>query len=287
MFEIRLKKRIISPAYFQSESLAKLPFETRILFQGMWCAAELDEETGELGLLPDKPIILKSLLFPYDNKLNLDKMIQQLHDNNTIVRYEAGAYNSIWIPHFKDMQPVHPQERKSKIPPPSKEIIEKQFNLIKSNGSMYSNSKGNSESKNKSKEVEPTKIEKQIIDDFNMVTGKNVKYSPTHINRIRTRLKEGFMLADFKKVHIYKTFQWKDDDKMSVYIRPETLHSTKFDSYLNEGKSNAGTTKARTITRREAIVNAENTVRKNNKREDSNSKESSEEKTETDEGGVF
>ena len=29
------------------------------------------------------------------------------------------------------------------------------------------------------------------------------------------------------------TMEWKDNNKMKVYLRPETLFGTKFESYLN------------------------------------------------------
>jgi uncharacterized phage protein (TIGR02220 family) len=51
---------------------------------------------------------------------------------------------------------------------------------------------------------------------------------------ISARLKEKFVLEDFKKVIEFKCQQWLNDAKMSAYIRPETLFGTKFESYLNE-----------------------------------------------------
>jgi len=53
---------------------------------------------------------------------------------------------------------------------------------------------------------------------------------------ISARLKEKFVLEDFKKVIEFKCQQWLGDAKMSAYIRPETLFGTKFESYLNEAK---------------------------------------------------
>lgn len=53
---------------------------------------------------------------------------------------------------------------------------------------------------------------------------------------IGARLKEKFVLEDFKKVIEFKCQQWLNDVKMSAYIRPETLFGTKFESYLNEAK---------------------------------------------------
>lgn len=54
------------------------------------------------------------------------------------------------------------------------------------------------------------------------------------ISLIDARRKEGFTLDDFKTVIDKKTAQWKNDSKMSAYLRPETLFGTKFEGYLNE-----------------------------------------------------
>ena len=53
-------------------------------------------------------------------------------------------------------------------------------------------------------------------------------------DQINARLKEGFTVDDFKTVIYKKAKQWMNDPKMCKYLRPETLFSTKFESYLNE-----------------------------------------------------
>lgn len=50
---------------------------------------------------------------------------------------------------------------------------------------------------------------------------------------IRARWSEGFRLGDFESVIANMTTAWKQDPKMSAYLRPETLFGTKFESYLN------------------------------------------------------
>lgn len=78
---------------------------------------------------------------------------------------------------------------------------------------------------------------REIINYLNEKTGK--KYSAkSRVNQghMSARLKEGFTVEDFKKVIDIKCFQWKDDPKMSKFLRPETLFGTKFDRYLNEEK---------------------------------------------------
>lgn len=76
---------------------------------------------------------------------------------------------------------------------------------------------------------------KDVIDYLNKQTGKQFR-STTKKNRslIKARVNEGFTLDDFKKVIDNMTTQWMNDNKMSKYLRPETLFGTKFEGYLNQ-----------------------------------------------------
>lgn len=77
---------------------------------------------------------------------------------------------------------------------------------------------------------------KEIIDYLNEKSGKKFKHTTKATQTvINGRLREGFTIDDFKKVIDLKTAQWKQDEKMSAYLRPETLFAAKhFESYLNE-----------------------------------------------------
>lgn len=75
---------------------------------------------------------------------------------------------------------------------------------------------------------------KEIIDYLNQKA--NTHYKPTTKKTqtlIKARIKEGFTVNDFKKVIDIKTAEWLNTD-MSKFLRPETLFSPKFESYLNQ-----------------------------------------------------
>lgn len=75
---------------------------------------------------------------------------------------------------------------------------------------------------------------KEIVAYMNEVWHKNYKYqTPKTQNLIRTRLKEGFTVEDFKRVIDHRYSEWGRDEKMAAYLRPETVFGTKFESYLN------------------------------------------------------
>lgn len=75
-----------------------------------------------------------------------------------------------------------------------------------------------------------------IVSDLNLVLGTSYKTGRKTTELINARLKEGFSVDDFKKVHRIKQEEWSKDEKMCKYLRPETLYSNKFEGYLNQGK---------------------------------------------------
>jgi uncharacterized phage protein (TIGR02220 family) len=54
------------------------------------------------------------------------------------------------------------------------------------------------------------------------------------VKNIKARLKDGFQVSDFKTVIDTKVNQWINDNKMCIYLNPETLFGNKFEKYLNE-----------------------------------------------------
>lgn len=76
---------------------------------------------------------------------------------------------------------------------------------------------------------------KQVIDYLNSKLGTSYRANASKNKRlIDARLNEGYQLQDFKKVIDHKYTDWHDDQRMSKYLRPETLFGTKFEGYLNE-----------------------------------------------------
>lgn len=73
-----------------------------------------------------------------------------------------------------------------------------------------------------------------IIKYLNEKVDRSFKVTNKWKDLIKARWNEGQRYDDFIKVIDVKTSQWLQDPKMSNYLRPETLFSNKFDSYLNE-----------------------------------------------------
>lgn len=73
-----------------------------------------------------------------------------------------------------------------------------------------------------------------ILAFFNGLVEKKYKATDKTKSLIKSRQKEGFTVEDFKYVIKIKSKEWKNDDKMSKYLRPETLFGAKFEGYLNQ-----------------------------------------------------
>jgi uncharacterized phage protein (TIGR02220 family) len=74
----------------------------------------------------------------------------------------------------------------------------------------------------------------EIVNDLNSILQTSYRTSSKKTREsIQARLKEGYTIDDFKKVHRTMVRVWGTDSKMVKYLRPETLYSPKFESYLN------------------------------------------------------
>lgn len=74
-----------------------------------------------------------------------------------------------------------------------------------------------------------------VIEYLNKTIGSNFKKSSRKTKElIVARFNEGFKVEDFKTVIDKKFNEWGSNPKMSVYLRPETLFSNKFEGYLNQ-----------------------------------------------------
>ena len=111
------RARNIKPGFFDNEILGELPALTRLLFIGLWCLADRE------GRLQDRPKRIKKELLGYDDVTadDVDAMLQQLHDNEFIQRYEIAGEKYIQVINFLKHQNPHCKEQASVIPAPDGE----------------------------------------------------------------------------------------------------------------------------------------------------------------------
>nr|DAJ15510.1 MAG TPA: replication initiator protein [Siphoviridae sp. ctuHV12] len=75
---------------------------------------------------------------------------------------------------------------------------------------------------------------KEVISYLNLKTKKNFKVdTASHQKFIKARLKEGYVLEDFKKVVDIMVAKWQGTE-YEQYLQPQTLFGNKMDNYLNQ-----------------------------------------------------
>ena len=75
---------------------------------------------------------------------------------------------------------------------------------------------------------------KEVISYLNLKAKKNFKVdTASHQKFIKARLKEGYVLEDFKKVVDIMVAKWRGTE-YEQYLQPQTLFGNKMDNYLNQ-----------------------------------------------------
>lgn len=112
------RSRNIKPGFFVNEDLVELDFATRLLFAGLWTLADRE------GRLEDRPKKIKIGVFPADN-VDVDTMLQELHDAKFIERYEVNGTRYVKILNWHKHQNPHHTEKQSEIPDVNGELTVK------------------------------------------------------------------------------------------------------------------------------------------------------------------
>ena len=103
------RARNIKPAFFKNEELVELPFDTRLLFIGLWTLADRD------GKLENRPKRIKMEVFPGDN-IEVGRCLDELAEAGFLDRYELNGSRVIKILNFVKHQNPHHKEKLSELP---------------------------------------------------------------------------------------------------------------------------------------------------------------------------
>lgn len=97
----------------------------------------------------------------------------------------------------------------------------------------------------------------EIIEYLNLKTGSKFKTTTKpYVQAIRSRLKEGYTVDDFKTVIDKKCREWKGT-KLEKYLTPKTLFApSHFDTYLNSNEMAAMTDTERKVAELNALIDA-------------------------------
>ena len=114
-----------------------------------------------------------------------------------------------------------------------------QFQQIEGDKQQQSNN--NVTTLSKKKENNNNNIYSLVIDYLNKKASTNYRASTKNTQSfINARVKEGYVVEDFKKVIDSKSREWLGTD-FEKYLRPSTLFGTKFENYLNEANKKTPT----------------------------------------------
>lgn len=129
------RRRMIDPNIWQSEDFAKLSKLAKLVFMGLFSNAD-DEGKGRAN-----PTYLKSILFPYDDKLRTTDIIESLKEIGTytsIVFYTHNESQYYKLENWNKWQTID-KPKKSTIPDPSECIGDASANDRRSIGDASAN----------------------------------------------------------------------------------------------------------------------------------------------------
>jgi len=116
------------------------------------------------------------------------------------------------------------------------ELMGKDFKRTRARGVTATAKKENKNKKEKKEKKESlSPVFSEVVDYLNLKADKNYRPSSKETQgHIKARLSDGFTVKDFKTVIDRKVEEWKGSQKMDSFLRPKTLFSTNFESYLNQ-----------------------------------------------------
>lgn len=103
------RARNIKPSFFTNDDLVELPFETRLLFIGLWTLADRE------GRIVDRPKKIKMEIFPSDD-VDCEASLKLLAERGFIDRYSVGQHRVVEVLKFIKHQSPHTTERDSLLP---------------------------------------------------------------------------------------------------------------------------------------------------------------------------
>lgn len=247
------RARNIKPGFFANDTLGELEPLARLLFIGLWTAAD------RAGRLEDRPKKIKATILPYDD-CDVDALLGDLHKGGFIVRYAVAGCSYIQVVNFDKHQNPHKNEGESVIPPydeshttpevsrtlpdshqsnPADSLLLIPDSLIPDSGFPEMSGKPDDAPQEAAQPKAPRpqhrEAARRVLAFLNQKTGKAYQDTDTNLDFVVARLKEGYTEDMCRMVIARKFRDWSKDDKMAGYLRPATLFNReKFNQYAGE-----------------------------------------------------
>ena len=124
-----MRARNIKPGFFKNELLGTEDPLVSILFIGLWCLADKE------GILEDRPLRIKAEIFPYREKIDVNRYLTVIQRLGFICRYKHNNLSLIKIHNFKKHQNPHHTEKGSDYPQPTTQTFTAQEDIM-NNGEL-------------------------------------------------------------------------------------------------------------------------------------------------------
>jgi uncharacterized phage protein (TIGR02220 family) len=241
--------RTIKPEFFRHAELYDLEHASRLpirlAFAGLWCACD------RRGRFKWRPRELKIQILPYDD-CDFSRVLDALTTRGFVVPYACPTRDDAcsdasfepqfgWIPSFERHQVINNREKESELPDPCDATTSTRaprvphacptpLNLDQEEG-KGKEGKGTRKGKEQGSEVAV-----RVLGFLNSKTGSQFRAVETHLKAIDARLSElGVDEAGILKMITRQVLLWKDNPKMSEFLRPQTLFGKeKFQSYYDQ-----------------------------------------------------
>jgi uncharacterized phage protein (TIGR02220 family) len=276
------RSRNIKPGFYKNEDLAECSVWARYIFPGLWMLADrkgrLEDRPKKIKgeLLPFDSQEVEPLLVELASKKDAQGV-------PFIIRYQNSDGRFIQISKFSAHQSPHYTEKPSVIKPPQNpEIGFREWH--ETPGGLPEDSR-NEPTLNGGPKPPDSLIPDSLIPELKDMSGSPPDAAPlekpkgnghahiaeaetvlVYLNRVTShtyrfrspagkltpnadviiaRLKEGYTGEQLREVVQAKAEQWRGDEKMAQYLRPETLFGkTKFATYFGELASDSAAPKA-------------------------------------------
>jgi uncharacterized phage protein (TIGR02220 family) len=240
-----MRIRSIKPSFFVNDELGRCDPRTRLLFIGLWCAADCE------GRLLDRPARLRMEILPYDD-VDMEVLLGQLCEGDWIRRYEVAGVRLIQVTKFRVHQRISGKEleRKSEYPPPpdgwappekkprgraphtpGQRVYEKDLD---EHGATHAaiGAGGDRGTPPPPVVAPPRDLVLEVLEHLNAAVGRSFRPVESNLKFIRARLKEdGVTFEGIVQMIDRQVLRWKGTDQ-AEYLRPETLfNATKFQGY--------------------------------------------------------
>jgi len=107
-----MRKRLISPEFFQHDGLGTCSLRARLLFVGLWTICD------KAGRMRWNSLVVHGQLFPFERDADIDAAVAELARVGSVRLYRVGSREYLEIPSWLDHQRPHPKEAESSLPGP-------------------------------------------------------------------------------------------------------------------------------------------------------------------------